>query len=262
MKHRISEFAVGLIFGIGLILSGMTDPGKVLGFLDLFGAWDPSLALVMGGAILVGIFAFALAKKRTTTFLGGVLQLPNSNDIDKRLLVGGLLFGTGWGLAGLCPGPAIVSLGAGEPKAAVFVLAMLIGMVLFEWSERRMQRVGTQKKADLLPAIRQVNAAFSVAGQLKTGDIAAVAAQGFATLINNRPDGEGGSAQPLSRDIEQAARAAGLHYIYLPVIASAITSAQALAIRQALTTTPGPVLAFCLSGNRSVKLYTMAQAAG
>ena len=142
MQHRISEFLVGLIFGIGLILSGMTDPGKVIGFLDLFGAWDPSLALVMGGAIAVGVFAFATAKKRTATFLGGALHLPNSNDIDKRLLLGSLLFGAGWGLAGFCPGPAIVSLGAGQPKAAVFVLAMLAGMLLFELAERRSQWVG------------------------------------------------------------------------------------------------------------------------
>lgn len=142
--HRFSEFAVGLLFGIGLILSGMTDPGKVIGFLDLFGAWDPSLALVMGGAILVGVFAFAVAKKRTTTFLNEALHLPTSSDIDKRLLVGGLMFGVGWGLAGFCPGPALVSLGTGEPKAAVFVLAMLAGMVLFELAERRSQRVGTQ----------------------------------------------------------------------------------------------------------------------
>lgn len=144
MKHRISEFVVGLIFGIGLILSGMTDPGKVIGFLDLFGAWDPSLALVMGGAILVGVFAFALAKKRTTTFLGGALHLPASRDIDKRLIAGSLLFGTGWGLAGFCPGPAIVSLGAGQPKAVVFVLAMLAGMLLFELSEQRTQRRGAR----------------------------------------------------------------------------------------------------------------------
>lgn len=144
MKHRISEFVVGLIFGIGLILSGMTDPGKVIGFLDLFGAWDPSLALVMGGAILVGVFAFALAKKRTTTFLGDALHLPASRDIDKRLIAGSLLFGTGWGLAGFCPGPAIVSLGAGQPKAVVFVLAMLAGMLLFELSEQRMQRRGVR----------------------------------------------------------------------------------------------------------------------
>ena len=263
MKHRISEFAVGLLFGIGLILSGMTDPGKVIGFLDLAGAWDPSLALVMGGAILVGVFAFALAKKRTTTLLGGAMQLPISNDIDKRLLAGSLLFGVGWGLAGFCPGPAIVSLGSGQPKAAVFVLAMLVGMALFEWSERRMQGVGahTKMKARSLPAIRQVDSAFSVAGQLTADDITAVVEQGFAALINNRPDGEGGSAQALSSDIEKAALAAGLHYIYLPVIAGAITPAQALAMREALAIAPAPVLAFCRSGARSTQLYKLAEEA-
>jgi len=137
--NRITEFLVGLLFGIGLILSGMTDPGKVLGFLDLFGSWDPSLALVMGGAVLVGIFAFAVAGKRTTTFLGGKMHLPTAHDIDKRLLVGGLVFGAGWGLAGFCPGPAIVSLGAGQPKAAAFVLAMLAGMLVYELVDRRAQ---------------------------------------------------------------------------------------------------------------------------
>lgn len=266
MKHRISEFAVGLLFGIGLILSGMTDPGKVIGFLDLAGAWDPSLALVMGGAILVGIFAFALAKKRTTTFLGGALHLPNSRDIDKRLLAGSLLFGAGWGLAGFCPGPAIVSLGSGQPKAAVFVLAMLAGMAIFEWSELRMQGAGaktpTKPKAHNLPALRQVSSAFSVAGQLTAHDVTAVAEQGFATLMNNRPDGEGGSTQALSSDIEQAALAAGLHYVYLPVIAGAITPAQALAMRDALVTAPAPVLAFCRSGTRSAQLFKLAEAAG
>lgn len=138
--NRIVEFLVGLLFGIGLILSGMTDPGKVIGFLDLFGNWDPSLALVMGGAIMVGVFAFAIAKKRTSTFLGGALHLPKSTDIDKRLVVGGLVFGAGWGLAGFCPGPALVSLGAGQPKAAVFVAAMLAGMYVFELLERRAPR--------------------------------------------------------------------------------------------------------------------------
>jgi uncharacterized protein len=130
---RISEFVIGLLFGAGLIVSGMTDPAKVLGFLDLFGAWDPSLALVMGGAILVGVFAFAIAKKRTTTFLGGAIHLPSARDIDRQLVLGGLLFGAGWGLAGFCPGPALASLAAGQPKAAAFVLAMLVGMVVYEW---------------------------------------------------------------------------------------------------------------------------------
>ncbi len=136
MPHRIVEFVVGLLFGIGLILSGMVDPGKVLGFLDLAGPWDPSLAFVMGGAILVGVFAFAVARKRTSSFLGDAMRLPTSGVIDRRLVGGGLLFGAGWGLAGFCPGPALVSLGAGQPKAAVFVVAMLAGMAVFEGLER------------------------------------------------------------------------------------------------------------------------------
>ncbi len=134
--YRLTEFLVGLLFGLGLMLSGMTDPGKVIGFLDLFGAWDPSLALVMGGAILVGFFAFTIAKKRTTTFLGGVLRFPTNMDIDKKLLVGSLLFGAGWGLAGFCPGPVLVSMADGQPKALVFVLAMLVGMLGFELMDR------------------------------------------------------------------------------------------------------------------------------
>lgn len=136
MIHRASEFLVGLLFGLGLILSGMTDPGKVTGFLDLFGLWDPSLALVMGGAIAVGFFAFTLAKKRTTNFLGGMLRLPTNAQIDKPLIIGSLLFGAGWGLAGFCPGPAMVSMASGQPKALIFVVAMLIGMVGFELLDR------------------------------------------------------------------------------------------------------------------------------
>lgn len=140
MKHRVTEFLVGLLFGVGLIVAGMTDPSKVLGFLDLAGTWDPSLAFVMGGGILVGLGAFATAKRRTTTFFGGAMHLPTSTDIDKRLIGGGLMFGAGWGLAGFCPGPAIVSLGAGQPKAAVFVAAMLAGMAVFEIIERMQVR--------------------------------------------------------------------------------------------------------------------------
>ena len=134
--HRITEFFVGLLFGLGLLLSCMTDPAKVLGFLDLFGIWDPSLAFVMGDAIAVGFVAFALARKRTTNFMGGALHLPKSTQIDKRLLIGGLTFGAGWGLAGFCPGPGIVSMASGELKAAVFVAAMLFGMAIFEIAER------------------------------------------------------------------------------------------------------------------------------
>jgi uncharacterized membrane protein YedE/YeeE len=134
--NRLIEFIAGLVFGIGLILSGMTDPGKVIGFLDLAGIWDPSLALVMAGAISVGVFGFGLARKRSTTLLGGPMQLPNTDVIDSRLLIGSAVFGAGWGLAGFCPGPAVVATGAGHWQALVFTLAMLAGMAVHELSAR------------------------------------------------------------------------------------------------------------------------------
>jgi uncharacterized membrane protein YedE/YeeE len=132
----------GAVFGIGLIVSGMADPAKVLGFLDLAGAWDPSLAFVMGGAILVGAAAFTLARKRTTSLLGLQMRMPAGNQLDRRLVGGSVLFGIGWGIAGFCPGPALVALGMGEHKALVFVAAMLLGMGLFEFAERRRGLVG------------------------------------------------------------------------------------------------------------------------
>jgi uncharacterized protein len=129
----------GLVFGLGLILSGMADPAKVLAFLDLAGPWDPSLALVMVGAIAVGLGAFALVKQRDTTLLGLSFKLPVARQIDGRLVGGSLLFGAGWGLAGFCPGPALVAAGMGELKAVAFVAAMLVGMGAFELLERRGQ---------------------------------------------------------------------------------------------------------------------------
>lgn len=145
--QRITEFVAGLLFGLGLLLSGMSDPGKVLGFLDLLGSWDPSLALVMAGAILVGMLAFTVAKKRTINFLGGALHLPTANQIDRRLVIGALLFGAGWGLAGFCPGPSLVSMFTGQPKAAVFVLAMVIGMLLYEAADRWIHRPRASQEA-------------------------------------------------------------------------------------------------------------------
>ena len=133
----LSALLSGLVFGLGLIVSGMANPAKVLGFLDLAGEWDPSLALVMAGAIAVGFFAFVIAKNRTRSFIGAEMKLPTASAIDSRLLVGSALFGAGWGVAGFCPGPGLVALGMGEPKALVFVAAMLTGMVIFSWLEKR-----------------------------------------------------------------------------------------------------------------------------
>jgi uncharacterized membrane protein YedE/YeeE len=138
-KHLISAFITGLVFGIGLLVSGMANPDKVLSFLDIAGDWDPSLALVMAGAIAVGAVAFLFVKGRTHSLLGEPLRLPTKKDLDSRLILGSLGFGVGWGLAGFCPGPALVALGAGELKAVVFVIAMIAGMGLFEMLESRRQ---------------------------------------------------------------------------------------------------------------------------
>ncbi|WP_413460299.1 DUF6691 family protein [Herbaspirillum huttiense] len=134
--RKLAALAAGLLFGLGLIVSGMADPAKVLGFLDLAGQWDPSLALVMAGAIAIGMPAFALARRRSRSLLGAPMQLPTARGIDRRLVLGSVLFGFGWGLAGICPGPALVLLGMGSLKGLAFVLAMLAGMLLFAWIDR------------------------------------------------------------------------------------------------------------------------------
>jgi uncharacterized membrane protein YedE/YeeE len=131
MRNLIA-LASGLIFGLGLIAGGMTNPVKVKGFLDLFGAWDPSLALVMGGAIAVAVFAFAAAKHRARSWTGDPMEIPSSTVIDWRLICGGVLFGIGWGIAGFCPGPALVAMGSGLGAAGIFLLAMLVGMVVHD----------------------------------------------------------------------------------------------------------------------------------
>jgi uncharacterized protein len=135
---NVFGFISGLVFGLGLILAGMTDPMKVKAFLDLAGAWDPSLALVMGSAIVVGVVVFARAAHRTSSWSGSPMEIPTLRTIDARLVVGGVLFGIGWGIGGLCPGPALVALGSGMGEAGIFVAAMLVGMVL----------------ADAVPALR------------------------------------------------------------------------------------------------------------
>jgi uncharacterized membrane protein YedE/YeeE len=132
----LSSLLLGLVFGAGLIVGGMTNPAKVIGFLDLAGAWDPSLALVMGAAVTVGLAGFALAGKRASSLLGAPMHLPAARDIDRRLILGSAAFGVGWGMAGFCPGPALVSLGTGNLKAIVFVLAMLYGMGIYEFLQR------------------------------------------------------------------------------------------------------------------------------
>lgn len=132
----LTAFVAGLIFGAGLLLAGMANPAKVLAFLDIAGSWDPSLAFVMIGAIGIGTPAFFIAKRKSVSWLGEKMQLPTSQVIDARLLGGSVLFGIGWGIAGICPGPALVLLGAGVTKGIIFVLAMIAGMLIFQALEK------------------------------------------------------------------------------------------------------------------------------
>lgn len=129
-------FVSGLVFGLGLIISGMANPAKVLGFLDVAGAWDPSLAFVMGGAVLVTAVGFALLRRRSASLSGEPLRWPTATRVDVRLAVGSLAFGVGWGLAGFCPGPALVAASAGVPEALIFVAAMVAGMAIFSMLEK------------------------------------------------------------------------------------------------------------------------------
>ncbi|VVE72962.1 membrane protein [Pandoraea anapnoica] len=130
MKKILFALIGGLVFGLGLILAGMANPAKVLGFLDIAGQWDPSLAFVMGGAVAVGLVGFRLAHSQALAWTGEPRVWPALTGLDKRLVGGALLFGVGWGIAGICPGPALVLLGAGSGKALVFVVAMIVGMAV------------------------------------------------------------------------------------------------------------------------------------
>jgi len=132
----LSAGCAGLLFGFGLLLGGMANPEKVLGFLDIAGLWDPSLALVMAGALAIGAPAYALASFRGRSFLELPIDKPTKQTLDKRLVLGSASFGIGWGLAGICPGPAFVLLGSGSSKGMVFFAFMLLGFVLFEWFDR------------------------------------------------------------------------------------------------------------------------------
>ena len=132
MLNSISALIAGLVFGLGLIFSGMTNPSKIVGFLDITGRWDASLAFVMAGALIVGVIAFSWAKKQTHSFLGEPMQLPQNREITPRLILGSVTFGIGWGLVGYCPGPALASILSGGIEVLTFTGAMLVGILFFK----------------------------------------------------------------------------------------------------------------------------------
>ncbi|MEN8639819.1 DUF6691 family protein [Pseudomonas sichuanensis] len=135
--RKFTAFLAGLIFGFGLLLGGMTNPAKVLAFLDVAGVWDPSLALVMAGAIAVAAAPLNWARTRKQSLLGAPMQLPVKRTLDARLIGGSLVFGVGWGIAGFCPGPSVALVSTGRWQVLLFVVAMLVGMYLFAKLESR-----------------------------------------------------------------------------------------------------------------------------
>jgi uncharacterized membrane protein YedE/YeeE len=143
----LTALIAGFVFGLGLLVSGMANPAKVLGFLDLAGRWDPSLAVVMVTAIPVAAIAFLIAGRRGRTLLGGALRLPTARDVDAPLVLGSLVFGAGWGLAGLCPAPGLLLLGAGRVEGVWFVAAMLVGMGVHAIVERWRHPVSTVRQS-------------------------------------------------------------------------------------------------------------------
>lgn len=136
MVRILSALASGLLFGAGLAISGMIDPAKVLGFLDVAGAWDPSLAFVMAGGLAVTFAGYRLVLRRPAPLLEPRFQIPTRRDVDGRLLGGAVLFGIGWGLVGYCPGPALAAVGLGDPSTWIFLAAMVAGMLVYRLVER------------------------------------------------------------------------------------------------------------------------------
>jgi uncharacterized protein len=137
MKQTAAAFICGVLFAVGLGVSGMTQPAKVTAFLDFFGAWDPSLAFVMVGAIAVYAIGYRLVIKAPKPLLSDAFQIPTLRKVDVRLIAGAGIFGLGWGLAGFCPGPALTSLVSFQVEPVIFVASMILGMAIFEWTERK-----------------------------------------------------------------------------------------------------------------------------
>lgn len=130
MRTSVASFFIGTVFGVGLTVSEMINPAKVIGFLDFAGDWDPTLGVVMATALAVSTLGFAMVRRRREPYLGGAFQIPSRQDVDTRLICGAVVFGVGWGIAGFCPGPAIAALATGLWPVLVFVAAMMAGMWL------------------------------------------------------------------------------------------------------------------------------------
>lgn len=245
----------GGLFGLGLVVAGMTDTQRVIGFLDLFGGWDPTLMFVMGGAMVPMALAWAYARPRRLSLLGAPLPEPPSSSITPALVTGSVLFGIGWGLAGFCPGPAMASITFGGTSGVIFLAALIAGMVA---TPRLRALTASLATRGTRMDIRRLTDTYAVSPQIMPEDVAAIAAAGFTTIIDNRPDGE--IPPEVQTDaIRDAANAAGLAFVANPVVGGAITPDNVRLQGETLGTAKGPVFAYCASGNRSSIVWALSQ---
>ncbi len=259
MQRLISALIWGGVFGAGLHLSGMTDTVKVQGWLDVFGAWDPTLAFVLGGAVIPMALAWRIAARRQAAILGAPLPGPAPKGLDRDLILGSVLFGAGWALAGLCPGPALASLSYGGAGGLVFLIAMALAMVLVPRLRARPLPEMAAPPARSTMDIRALTPTYAVSPQILPEDLAALKAAGFTTVIDNRPDGEIPPALH-GNAVKAAAEALGLTFVINPITPGNFSDSVVATQKAAIEGASGKVFAYCASGNRSSCVWALTQA--
>lgn len=259
MQRNVFAVLAGALFGAGLLISGMTDTIKVQAWLDVFGVWDATLAFVMGGAILPMALAWRIAARQSAPVLGGHFPEAPKREVGPNLVIGSVLFGMGWALAGLCPGPALASIGYGGWGGLVFLLAMSAGMLAAPMVRARIDGAAPLAAQRSLMDIRALTPTYAVSPQIDLSDLPAIKAAGFTTVIDNRPDGE--IAPHLhTPHMRAAAEALGLQFVANPVIGGALTMENVTAQAAAVAAATGPVFAYCASGNRCSVVWALMSA--
>ena len=248
MQRNLFAALAGGLFGTGLLISGMTNTLKVQGWLDVFGNWDPTLAFVMGGAIVPMIFAWRLAARMGRSRLGAPLPAAPDPRLGHNLVIGSVLFGMGWGLAGLCPGPALASLSMGGWGGLLFLMAMLAGMLAAPGVRRRIDRLAA-KQGDRPMEIRHLTDSYAVSPQIVPEDVVTLKAAGFVRVICNRPDGEI-PGELHAAQMRKLVEAAGMEFVDNQIVPGNF-SPEIIATQARALAAPGPVFAYCASGNRS-----------
>jgi|RifCSPhighO2_02_1023873.scaffolds.fasta_scaffold00182_2 uncharacterized protein (TIGR01244 family) len=260
MQRNFFALLSGGIFGLGLLISGMVDTLKVQGWLDVFGNWDPTLAFVMGGAILPMAVAWQVAARRKRSVLGYAFPEAPKREVGPNLVIGSVLFGMGWALAGLCPGPAIASISFGGTGGLVFLLAMLAGMLIAPAVRARIDGTTAPVESPRTKMdIRALTPTYAVSPQIMLEDLPAIKAAGFTTVIDNRPDAEI-PASLHAAHMRAAAEALGLEFVENQVISGGLTAENVEKQAATLAAAKGPVFAYCASGNRCSIVWALVNA--